>query len=227
MSLRSIANSFFFNSARSSFCTCASPLSVSRFAHFGGMCRGIGVNEGEREVLKHALHLPHAEAVGDGGVDFKRLKRDAPALMLGHMPQGLHIMFAVGELHDKHADVARGRHEEPAERLCVALGAVILVCAELCHAVNDEEQFLPEFFFYFLARDTAIFNRVVEEPCGDSRRVHAVLGENLRSRRGMYEIRLARVTLLAFVRLFRTLVRLFYEGDVLGCRIRHLARNLL
>ena len=70
---------------------------------------GIRVYVGECKVLEFAFHLPHAEAVGDRSVNLQRFKRDALAFMFGYMLQRLHVVFSVCELHDEHADVARGR----------------------------------------------------------------------------------------------------------------------
>src|SRR3989344_2835981 len=98
---------------------------------------------------------------------------------------------------------------------------------KLRYAVNDEEQFLAEFFFNVRARDARVLDRIVEESGGDRRCVHAILCERLSRRRWVDEVRLARVALLTLMRFFREFVRLLYDGDILCRRSPHLANNLL
>src|SRR3989344_2854782 len=198
-----------------------------QFAHLGRVVRGIGVDEREREVFEIALHFPHAEAVRDWRVDLERLERDAVPLRLRHVLERLHVVVAVRELHDEHANVARGRDEQAAEALGVTLGTVVLMGAELRHAVDDEKQFLPKFFFDVLTRNAAVLDRVVEESRGDRHRVHAEFGEYLGDRCRMDEIGFARIARVLLVRLLRTLVRLLDKCDVLGAGRRHLTNDFL
>ena len=55
------------------------------------------------------------------------------------MLQRLHVVFPVCELHDEHADVARGRDQQATETLGVTFSTAILMRAELRHAVNDKK----------------------------------------------------------------------------------------
>src|SRR3989338_7304821 len=105
-------------------------------------------------------------------------------------------MFAVCELNYEYADVARRRHHQSTERFSVALRATILMCPKLRHSVNNKKQLLSKLFFHFSARDTAVFNCVMQESSVDCRSVHAIFGECLRRRGRMDEIRFARIALL-------------------------------
>jgi hypothetical protein len=55
------------------------------------------------EVLELGLDLPHAQSVGDGGVDLHRLLRDPAAPVLGEMMESAHVVKPVGQLHQHHA----------------------------------------------------------------------------------------------------------------------------
>jgi hypothetical protein len=70
--------------------------------------RGISVRlqhlECQRLHLVH--HLVHADPLGERGVDIHRLARDSAALVLiRDMMERAHVVQAVGQLHEKHADV--------------------------------------------------------------------------------------------------------------------------
>jgi hypothetical protein len=64
-----------------------------------------GVQRREREVLELPLDRVDTEAVGDRRVDVERLARLLDLLLLGHGPERAHVVQAIGELDEDHADV--------------------------------------------------------------------------------------------------------------------------
>ena len=81
----------------------------------------IRVDLREGEVLELVLHRAHADALGERRVDVHRLARDAQALVgAGDVMERAHVVQAVGELDQQHADVLRHRDDELAEILRLA-----------------------------------------------------------------------------------------------------------
>ena len=66
---------------------------------------GLGLKVPEGQVLELAADLAHAEAMGDGSVDFERLSRDALALFRRQRVQRPHVVQPIRQLHQHHADV--------------------------------------------------------------------------------------------------------------------------
>src|SRR3989344_170376 len=64
------------------------------------------------EVFQLAFDASHTEAVGDRGVDFKRFKGDAALFVSTHIPEGLHIMQAIGETDDENPHVFGDRKKK-------------------------------------------------------------------------------------------------------------------
>ena len=61
--------------------------------------------EGQRLHLVH--HLVHADPLGERRIDIHRLASDSPALVLiRDVMECAHVVQAVGQLHQQHADVA-------------------------------------------------------------------------------------------------------------------------
>ena len=81
----------------------------------------LGLQVPERQVLELPFELPDPEAVGERGVNVERLLRDVGLALRREMTERPHVVRAVGELHEDHADVARHREEHLAEVLRLLL----------------------------------------------------------------------------------------------------------
>ena len=84
-----------------------------------------GIEFAEGQIFQLLAHTLHADAARQRRIDVDRLLRDAPALLrLLDEVQRAHVVQAVGELHQQHADVVRHREHQLAEilRLLGALG---------------------------------------------------------------------------------------------------------
>src|SRR6185436_11270330 len=75
----------------------------------------------ERQFLELVFDLAHPEAVGDGRVDIARLLRDALTPVLGQVVQRAHVVHAIRELHENHADVVHHGEQHLAEVLRLPL----------------------------------------------------------------------------------------------------------
>ena len=99
------------------------------------------VQRREREILELHLHVLHAEAMGQRGVDVEGFAGRALLLERGQRGDGAEIVEAVGELDDQHPHVGCDRHDHLAHRgrLLLLLG-VVLDPFELGDTVDDARQ---------------------------------------------------------------------------------------
>ena len=74
-----------------------------------------GVEDFEGEVFELPLELPNTEAGGERGVDVEGFVGDAGLFVVGHRVESAHVVEAVGEFDDHHADVAGDGEEHFAE----------------------------------------------------------------------------------------------------------------
>ena len=138
-----------------------------------------------------------------GRVDVDRFLRDAPALLrLLDKAQRAHVVQAVGELHQQHADIVRHRQHQLAEvfRLLGAL-AEEFELRQLRHAIDKAGDLLAEVLPDIFERDERIFDRVVQQRGDDRRRVELQVGEDGGDFERMCEIGIAGRAELLSVRL--------------------------
>ena len=160
----------------------------------------LGLEIPEREFLELVLDLAHAEAIGDRRVNVARLLRDAQPALFRQVLQRPHVVQAVGELDQDHADVVDHRQEHLAE----ALGLPFLTRRELQgaqfgDALDDVGHVLPEQFANFRDRVGRVLDDVVEETGGDRHGVQAEVGQDVGHLQGVDEVGLAGPPGLALV----------------------------
>ena len=98
----------------------------------------IGVQVLEAEVLELHFQTVDAKSVRDRRVDIDGLARDAFLLRSRHRAQGLHVVQAIGELHEDHANVLDHRQHHLAEALRLRLGtAAKLDLIQFADAIDD------------------------------------------------------------------------------------------
>ena len=162
----------------------------------------------EREVLELPLHLLHAEAIGERRVDLERLGGD-PALLVG-LVRGdrAHVVQAVGELDQQHADVAGHRHDHLADVLGLFLLAALEFDAiQFRETVDDPRDLLAEVVLDRLKRDIRVLDGVVQQRRDQRRRVQVQIRKHGRHGDWVFDELLAGDPLLALVRRF---------GDAVG-----------
>ena len=99
----------------------------------------------ERQVLELAADLAHAQAVRDGRVDFQGLLRDALLFVGRERPQRAHVVQAVGQLDDHHADVVHhGQQHLPDAFGLALLAGVELQLAQLGDAIDTVRHVVAE-----------------------------------------------------------------------------------
>ena len=168
----------------------------------------LGIDVAQRQVLQLPLDGVHAHAVGQRRVDVQRLPGDGNLALRALVLQRAHVVQAVGQLDEHHADVLGHGQEHLAQRLRLGLLAGSEVqLAQLGHAVHQQLHLLAELLANgLLGHAVHVLHAVVQEARGDGGGVQHQVGEDHRHRTGMAEVRLARLALLIFVRLLRIVV---------------------
>ena len=102
----------------------------------------------EPEVLEFDLESIDAETVRNRRVDIERLAGNTLALAPGHRLEGLHVVQAVGELHEYDPDVLDHREHHLAEALGLRFGSrTELDLVELADAVDEQRDLAAELLF--------------------------------------------------------------------------------
>ena len=137
------------------------------------------VQRRERQVFELLLELLHAQAMGKRCVDVERLLGDASLLVAGHRGDGAHVVQAVGELDDQHAQVACHRHQHLAHRRgLLRFFGIELQPLELGDAVDDGGHLGTERGLDIGDRDLGVFDRVVQQGRGQRDLVEADVGHD-------------------------------------------------
>ena len=152
------------------------------------------------KVFKFDLKPVNAQTVCDGCVDIESLARDAPLLAGWHRAKRLHVVQAIGELHENDANVLDHREHHFAEAFSLCLcPAVKLNLVEFADAVNEQRDFVAELFFYFFERRFGVLNRIVQDRRHDRLGIEVHLGELLSDSDGVRNVGFPGLAGLAFV----------------------------
>ena len=165
----------------------------------------IGIELGEGEILELVLHPVHADALGQRRIDVHRLARDPAALFVAlDEAQRLHVVQAVGELDQQHADVLGHRQHELAEILgLLGLVGLQLDPRQLGDAVDQPRDLRTEHALDVVEGRDRVLDRVVQQPGDDRGAVELHLGEDAGDLDRMGEIGVARGAQLRAMRLHR------------------------
>ncbi len=131
---------------------------------------GSGSSSLNDRFCSSVLTLVHADAAGQRRVDVHGLARDAlPALLLLDVMQRAHVVQAVGQLHDQHADVAAHCQHQLAEVLRL-LGAVRLQLepCQLGDAVDQAGHCRAEPRLQLRQLQAGVLDRIVQQPGDDA-----------------------------------------------------------
>ena len=147
-------------------------------------------------------------------VDVERLLRDLRLPLRREVRECPHVVGAVGELDQDHADVARHGEEHLPEVLRLLLLARRDVdLADLRDAVDQRRDLGAERLLDLLEGGERVLDGVVQEPRRDARHVEPHVGDDPGDLHRMRQVRLAREAPLAAVHLGREVVRLLDRVD--------------
>ena len=119
----------------------------------------------ERKVVELHLEAADTETVGERRIDFKRLFRLFALFFRPHVLERPHIVEAVREFNQDHADVLRHREKHLPKILRLN---VELVCGpgnlgQLGHAVHKQGDILAEHAGYLLSGQYRVLDDIVQE----------------------------------------------------------------
>lgn len=151
---------------------------------FADLAELFGMENFEGEVFELPLELPDTEAGGERGVDVEGFVGDAGLFVIGHRVEGAHVVEAVGELDDHHADVAGDGEEHFAEVVAGAggiggrgggFGGTGRVAGEFGDAFDELENVGTELTAEELGSELRVFEDIVEQGGDDAVFVEAEL----------------------------------------------------
>ena len=135
----------------------------------------VGDDVAERQILQLPLHLPDAQAVGQGREDLQRLDGDALPLFHRQIRQRAHVVKPIGQLDDDDADVVAHRQKRLAQRFLGQLGSLRVALGagggaadarqlvQFGDAVDEGGHLRPEIAPDVLQPHRRIFDRVVQQ----------------------------------------------------------------
>ena len=133
----------------------------------------------EAEVLQLGLDQVHAQALGDRRVDLQRFGRDAAARVHALRAERAHVVQAVGELDQDHAQVARHRQQHLAEAFRVGFLAVAeLQLVQLGDAVDQFGHGRAELGGDRLGRERRVLEGVVQDRRDQGFDVQPLVGQH-------------------------------------------------
>ena len=176
---------------------------------------GNGIDVLEGQVFELAADLAHAQAVSDGRVDVQSFARDLLLAILRKKLQRAHVVQAVGQLDEHHADVIHHGQHHLAHVLGLRfLGGSEVNFADLGDAFDDVRDLLAELRLDLVDGDGGVFDGVMQQPGDDRGGVEPHLGQQDGDLERVHEVRLTRLAYLSFVMLFGEFVGLLDQGLV-------------
>ena len=156
----------------------------------------------EREILELLAHLLHAHAAGERGIDVQRLLGDAAARGVRHEFQRAHVVQAIGELDQKHANVVGNREQQLAQILgLLGLARDQLQPLQLGEPFDQRADLVAEDVVDLGARRLGILDGVVQQGSYDGGVIELEVGQDRRDLERMREIGIAGRPCLRAVRL--------------------------
>ena len=153
---------------------------------------GFRIERAERQVLELLAHLLHAHAAGERRIDVERLLGDAAARRRRHELQRAHVVQAVGELDQQHADVVGDRQQQLAQVFgLLGLARDQLQPLQLGQPLDQRADLVAEHLVDLGAGGLGILDGVVQQRRDDGGIVELEIGEDRRDLERMREIGIA------------------------------------
>ncbi len=147
------------------------------------------IHVAEGEVFQLAAHLSHSQAMCDGRVNIESLSRDLLLAVRRKMRQSPHVVQAVRELDQHHADVVHHGQHHLAHVLRLALffaGKLDLV--DLGDPIHNTHHLLAELLQDVFASGLGVFDGIVQQTRGDSDGIQLHLRKDLCHLQRMHQI---------------------------------------
>ena len=170
----------------------------------------------QRQIVQLVLHLGDTEPLSDGRVDVHGLPGLFLLLLRLHVLESAHIVQAVGQLDQNHADILGHGQEHLPQVLRLDLNLVgrIGQLAQLGDAVHQEGHLVAEFLGDLLRGHDRILHRVVEKARHNGLLVELQVRQNDGNAERMDDIRLSRFAKLPLVGRVSDFVRLLNHADI-------------
>ncbi|MNZ73678.1 hypothetical protein D3C78_921000 [compost metagenome] len=174
----------------------------------------------EAEILELHAHAVHAQPVGDGGVDFQGFLGDAPAFLAGQHFQRAHVVQAVGQLDQDHADVAGHGHGHLLEVLGLGLGLGLEVhLGQLADPVHQFGDGLAELRVEGFLGDAGVLDHVMQHRGHQALMVHVHVGEDAGYSQRMGDVGFAAAAALPVMGLLGIEVGSAHQVDLVGAEV--------
>ncbi len=116
----------------------------------------------QTQILQFVLHPSDSDAIRQRRIDFQRLLRNFLPSFLTEMFKSSHVVEPIGQLDDHDANIVRHREHHLAEIFSLLLFRTLKGdLPYLCHAVDEMNDFLPEFTLKLIGRRDRILQRIV------------------------------------------------------------------
>ena len=153
---------------------------------------GFRVEGAEGKVFQLLAHFLHAHAAGERCVDVERLLCDAAARGCGHEFQGAHVVQAVGELDQEHADIVGDGEQELAEILrLLGLARHQFQPLQLGQALDQRADLMAKNLVDLGPRRLGVLDGVVQQGCDDGGVIELQPGQDRRDLERVGEIGIA------------------------------------
>ena len=173
-----------------------------------------GIEGGEGQILQLPFHRVHTEPMGQRSINLERLARLLLLLLGRHKAQGAHVVQAIGEFDDQHANVARHSHHHLAHGLS-RRGFAVGDPVQLGHAIDKVCHLVAKVLPQLVQGVAGVLHGVVEQGSTEGWHRHAQLGKDGGHRQRMGDVGVTGATLLIPVEIRGRLV-----GALQGAHIR-------
>ena len=149
----------------------------------------------ERQIFKLPLDARNPETVGEWCIDFHGLTRNAFLLVLAQMLESAHIMQAVSQFNQNHADILRHGHKHLAVvfRQLLFVG-LVLDLPELGHPIDDHAHIMTKFTLKIIQGRVRIFHDIMQKAAGNRHSIQFQLSKDSCHLNRVNNIRLTRLT---------------------------------
>ncbi len=143
----------------------------------------------EAEILELHAHGVHTQPVGDGRVDLEGFLGDAAALFAGEHFQRAHVVQAVGELDQDHANIASHGHGHLLEvlGLCFGLGLEVHL-GQLADPIDQFGNGFAELRDQCVLGNAGVFDDVMQHRGHQALMVHVHVGKDIGYREGVGDV---------------------------------------